>query len=616
MSPLAVHVALTLTFIESLGLGLLLLRIERVPGLRLLVGFLFGVAIWVITCELPTWFGPGAAPIGAALVGFAALTSAVFLHFVMVLCEVERNRARLVAIYGIGGLTCAAAVLFGPGHYGPWLSFDHFFFVNALGWTVGIVWALMGTAGHAVMAWSWWKRRGPLRGQLVAMCLASGWGLACMAGYAFAPLGIDVYPYPLLLLPAYPLILVYGILRYELMIVNAWARRGLAWALVVGLGSAAVIGLAALPLPFGRPSSGWELWLICVVTLLLAGLLLDPFRRLATRWVYPGSQVAEGAVDHWREQLAAAESMDALETIAARAISAQLRIDIRVRLGEGGAATPDRVPTLRCARRGTRWHCELEGWEAAPPGPRYVAQLFGTALAEAAHALEQAVAFAGRERLRQQQERLAELGALAATVAHDIRNPLNIIGMAAAMAPPAIREEIATQTARISQLASDLLDYAKSWQVEQRPLDLSDALHAMLGAGARVEIDASVGQVPRIDADPRRLQLAVLNLVDNAREAVRGVDGGRVRIEASRGDDGAVRLHVCDNGAGVPLEIRETLFQPFVSRRPGGTGLGLAIVAKILLAHGGAVALDARPPWATCFTLVFPPAADPSSSSP
>ena len=69
-----------------------------------------------------------------------------------------------------------------------------------------------------------------------------------------------------------------------------------------------------------------------------------------------------------------------------------------------------------------------------------------------------------------------------------------------------------------------------------------------------------------------------------------------------------MHLHVCDDGPGIPADIRDRLFQPFVSRRAGGTGLGLAIVAKIMEAHGGSVALAARPGWTTCFTLTLPAA--------
>jgi signal transduction histidine kinase len=102
------------------------------------------------------------------------------------------------------------------------------------------------------------------------------------------------------------------------------------------------------------------------------------------------------------------------------------------------------------------------------------------------------------------------------------------------------------------------------------------------------------------------------NLFENARAAtaVVGEDAvtthaGHVHIDAEA-SPGALLLHVCDNGPGVPEEIRARLFEPFASRSPGGTGLGLAIVARIMTAHGGSVALTERAPWRTCFTLSFP----------
>jgi signal transduction histidine kinase len=424
-----------------------------------------------------------------------------------------------------------------------------------------------------------------------------------MTGYAFGPLGVEVYPYPLLLLPLYPLILVYGILRYQLMIVNAWARRALAWALLVGLGSAAVIGLAALPLPFGAPLSGWRLWATAVSTLLACGLLLDPFRRLATRLVYPGSHLNDEDVERWRQALAVAETMAELSAIAAREISVQLRVRIDVLVGEASAESA--APTLRCHVRERRWRTELIGWDAAPPGPRYVAQLFGTTLADAAQRLERAMTMALRERDRQRQERLAELGALAATVAHDIRNPLNIISMAATMASDEVRQEIATQTARISQLTSDLLDYAKSWQIDPQLINLADYVRSAAARYPNIVVGETLAHPLFICADSRRLQQALLNLFDNAHAAVAS-NSGEISVDAKRSTDGAVELMICDNGAGVPAEIRETLFQPFVSRRPDGTGLGLAIVSKIMEAHGGSARLVERPGWKTCFSLTFP----------
>jgi signal transduction histidine kinase len=395
------------------------------------------------------------------------------------------------------------------------------------------------------------------------------------------------------------------------MIVNAWARRGLAWTLLVGLGSAVVVGLAALPLPFGGATSGWRLWAVVVATLLASGLLLDPFRRLATRLVYPGSHLAEGDVDRWRGDLARADRFEALAVDAARVLSSQLRLAIDVRIGaDAPSHATGEVPLLLARRDAERWRTELLGWDAAPPGPRHVAQLFGAALAEAAQRLEQAMALAGQERERQKQERLAELGALAATVAHDIRNPLNIIAMAAATVPPEVRREIAEQTARISQLASDLLDYAKSWQIERRRLDLALQLQAAATRYPEIELAPSVAGDLVIEGDARRLGQIFVNLFDNAR-AASDATPARIAVEADRRPDGAVEIHVCDNGAGIASEIRETLFQPFVSRSANGTGLGLAIVAKVMEAHGGSVRVTDRPGWVTCFTLTFPHAVVP-----
>jgi signal transduction histidine kinase len=612
MAPLYVHIALTLALIESWGLAALLLRVKGVRGLRLLVGFLVGVGIWVLSCELPSWFGPAFARLAAALVAFSALTSAVYLHFVLVLCGAPRRTRVLRAIYAVAVATTVAALVMPAGHYEHWLSFDSFFIPNAMGWTVGAVWSALAFAGHLVLFRYWLKRRGPPRGQLVAMCLASGWGVLCMSGYAFAPLRIDVYPFPLLALPLYPLILVYGILRYQLMIVNAWARRALAWALVVGLGSAAVIGLAALPLPLGGPASGWRLWTVAVATLLASGLLLDPFRRLATRFVYPGSRFTDDDVERWRSALAPAETYIELAMRAAQVLSDQLRLHIEVRiqpemLGEDVTKFANSyIPTLWCMRHDGGWHTTLSGWDAAPPGPRYVAQLFGATVAEMTQRLEHALSLALREREQQKQARLAELGALAATVAHDIRNPLNIIAMAAAAAPVDVRREIATQTQRISQLASDLLDYAKAWQIEKQSLALADYLRATAAPYSEIEVSATLDPVLCIDADSRRLRQALLNVFDNARAAIRAQNSGCIRVDVQTQASGAIELWICDNGPGVPAEIRDTLFQPFVSRRPDGTGLGLAIVAKIMQAHGGDVRLDATPGWNTCFVLRFP----------
>src|SRR5262249_28312402 len=129
-----------------------------------------------------------------------------------------------------------------------------------------------------------------------------------------------------------------------------------------------------------------------------------------------------------------------------------------------------------------------------PPGQRHLAELFGSLVLEAAVRVEQAQQLAARERERQLQARLAELGALAATVAHDIRNPLNIISMAVASAPGETRREVADQVDRIAHLTHDLLDYAKPWKLAAAEVDLAALVRTVVGRQPEVEIGLGLQQ--------------------------------------------------------------------------------------------------------------------------
>jgi signal transduction histidine kinase len=164
---------------------------------------------------------------------------------------------------------------------------------------------------------------------------------------------------------------------------------------------------------------------------------------------------------------------------------------------------------------------------------------------------------------------------------------------------------VADQVGRISHLTSDLLDYAKPWKIIPTRIDLSARARALAARWPTVGIGPGLEAPLWIEADGRRVEQALTNLLENANAST----AVHVFLDADRDSaagPGNVRLHVCDDGPGVPEEIRARLFEPFASRSPGGTGLGLAIVARILAAHGGTAALTERAHWSTCFTLTFP----------
>ena len=449
-----IHAVLGFALLETLALALLLLVwADRVAGARLLSAFLLGISLWMLGNEVPFWFSPQAEPVMMRLLSTAPLASALFFHFCVVFCGVRLGRVGLAAAYLLGLGASAWAMLGVPGHivYHPvigWIAV-----ADRVGFMASMAWVILGMAGFSVLLLSllrarqqqdWQKFR-----QIAAVTASCLWGMLCLTGYGIAVLGWPIYPFPLLGLPLYSLILVYGILRYGVFVANAWARRALVWALLLGLGAVVV---ALMPLvPF---ESRW-LGGLAVAASVLA--LNGPVRRVAERLVYPGGEVSAADLRAWRSALQAAETAQALAAQATALLSQRIGAKVQVTVGQASAHGSG-VPQLDCAKTTDGWSATLRGWDAAPPGPRHLAELFGTVVAEAAARVEQVQQSAARERQSQLQARLAELGALAATVAHDIRNPLNIIAMANAMAPAPTRAEVATQVLRISNLTRDLLD--------------------------------------------------------------------------------------------------------------------------------------------------------------
>jgi signal transduction histidine kinase len=595
-----IRAALGFALFQTLALaGVLLWWADRVAGARLLAAFLTGIAVWIAGNEWPNWFGPATESVAIALVATAPLTSAFFFHFCVVFSRAALGRWAVITAYVLGGSGTLLAELVVPGHLEWQRHVGWIAHANAVGWTASMAWVLLGIGGIAVLLRALVKAvvgaQRPARSQLAAVTASCLWGLLCLAGYGIAVLDLPLYPFPLLLLPFYPVILVYGILRYGVFVANAWARRALAWTLLVGLGLLAVPLTLLLPLD-SRWLSGAAVAVVCLA-------LNGPVRRFAERIVYPGGTASVADLQAWRDALARAATWDALASSAAELLSRRVGLRVEVRVGMAGDAV-SAAPMLACRESPSGWTTELQGWDSAPPGSRRLAELFAEVLNEAAGRLQHAALAEQRERERQVQARLAELGALAASVAHDLRNPLNIIAMAVATTPPEVRREVAGQVGRISHLAEDLLDYAKPWQVRPVPVDAALQVREAARHVPEVEIGHGLENAMPLLADPMRFAQAIGNLLSNARAAP-GVR--RVLVDAERTGT-QVHLHVCDDGAGVPADLRERLFEPFASRSPAGTGLGLAIVARIMAAHGGSVRLDDRPPWNTCFTLTFPAA--------
>lgn len=589
------HITNAVALAECAALAVLLaVWADKVAGAWLLILFLAGVSLWITGNELPVWFGPGAEPAGLGLLCTAPLASAVFFCFAASFSRVPLPGWMMWGVCALAAAVGLAAAIIGPGAFQPIPGLGYLAFPNKIGWAASLIWAGLAAAGHAALARSWWRQAGRQRQQITAIGVSSLLGAFCMSGYGITALHLPFAPWPLALLPAYPLALVYAILRYRVFVANDWAQRALGWSVLTALGVGIIALVAMLPLGHGGAARFLSGGLIAMLCLGLVG----PVRALALRVVYPGGTAGADDLRHWRASLRPAESFGELAARAEAILSR--RLGMRVAIHFEGALPARNAPALVCAAGAEGFHTLLSGWDAAPPGPRRLAELFGTVLADEADRLLRAEALAKRERERQTEARLAELGALAATIAHDVRNPLNIIRMAAAGVGPEMRGEIEGQVARLSRLASELLDYAKPWAVCAQDINAADLLHAVAARYQNIAYGPGLNGSVHLRADPHRLEQALVNLLDNAALA-----GGRVQVDVEQGN-GKMCIMVCDDGPGIPEEIRDRLFTPFVSRSPGGTGLGLAIVARVMAAHGGIVKLASRSGWTTCFVLEFP----------
>ncbi len=216
----------------------------------------------------------------------------------------------------------------------------------------------------------------------------------------------------------------------------------------------------------------------------------------------------------------------------------------------------------------------------------------------------------GEQRLRES-ERLAALGRLAGGIAHELRNPLTAIRMAVetATGPDGPGRAEARRIAlgeidRLDRTLRELLDFVRPRQPRKRDFALRDLVADVVALlkpqcdHLRVGLTGAVEGDPRLCADYDRVKQALLNLVLNGAQAQPA--GGFVRLRAEGG-----RLSVEDQGPGIPEEVRERLWEPFVTTRAAGIGLGLAVVKQIADEHGAAIDFRTGAK-GTTFTLRFP----------
>jgi two-component system NtrC family sensor kinase len=231
-----------------------------------------------------------------------------------------------------------------------------------------------------------------------------------------------------------------------------------------------------------------------------------------------------------------------------------------------------------------------------------------------------------------QTDRLASLGQLSASVAHEINNPISgVLNLSMLMQrilrddgipPQRVPEfrrylgQVAKESTRVGRIVSDLLAFSRRSKPQRAETDLNGIIrstvtliaHRLRLTEVRLELDLDPS-LPPLWGDASQMQQVVLNLLMNAAEATQGRTGAAVTVRTrASGSDAMVVLEVVDNGEGITAENLNRIFDPFFTTKPEGkgVGLGLAVVYGIVQEHGGEISVSSTAGQGAAFTVAIP----------
>jgi signal transduction histidine kinase len=216
---------------------------------------------------------------------------------------------------------------------------------------------------------------------------------------------------------------------------------------------------------------------------------------------------------------------------------------------------------------------------------------------------------------------------MTAGLSHEIRNPLNAIGLNAELLEEelaggggsdearALVSAIGHEVDRLGAVTEEYLRFARLPRPAFGREDLNELLSALCGflapelerAGIALDLVLAPG-LPPVRGDEAQLRAAFLNLLRNSREAM--ARGGALAVATRRGPAGEIEAEVRDTGAGIPPEALPRIFEPFYSTKEKGTGLGLAYAQQVIQEHGGTIRCASAPGEGTIFTVRLPAAPD------
>lgn len=230
------------------------------------------------------------------------------------------------------------------------------------------------------------------------------------------------------------------------------------------------------------------------------------------------------------------------------------------------------------------------------------------------------------EKRLKEAEHLSKIGTLASGIAHEIRNPLNLINLSidhlrttSAPEDPAKKEvftaaigNIKSEIQRLDSMVTNFLNFGKPLKLSLSPVSVAgivDETAALLSEGCseqkiHLSVRAEKG-LPPVNGDYKHIKTCLLNLFLNAMQAM--PEGGRLTADVSGGAAG-ISVTIKDTGCGIAPENIEKVFEPYFTTKDAGIGLGLALTKRIVEEHGGKILIESAPESGTSITVTLPSA--------
>lgn len=620
------NTSLWTTVLTALGVAVWLWSRRREDAsLPALAGFCLSMAIWCLGHIFALQQQPQFA---VPLLLANPLLPTSFLHFVIVWLKdsgvptLGLDR-RIPALYGIALLVTLASVWADGGYLAPWLDFPSFFHLALAGWLNLAYTVAVGVFAHVLLLYGFQRSQGNQRRSIVAIFVVGAWGFLLATSFILPSIPSHFFPYPMLALPSYAVLVAYSVVRYRLVEANRLVSHALQWFVVLMVSMLIMGGLLRLIEPLGLEElshvPNLQLLVYSTLLLLIAWFSYEPAKRLSERLIYPGGKIEEATLNHWASQLNRVTSWQALadvvETLWYERSHSKAGVRIVDAEGEPYVDT-ERTPQFTCVKR-SQWHCYLNGWEDIPPATHYMAEILAAMLPSTCASLERSLQLAKveaqAERARIEQRHLVELGGLTAAIAHELRNPLNIINMASAQTEPMIKGHIQNQVARAELLIRDTLSYASNIELNKTDIELMALVRQVaeqINGLFNVHIDVRGPDSLRGAFDGPRLQQVLINLLENSAAFIAQQPNGKIQLNVDELTDEQARtilvLTLHNNGPQIPDDMQAHLFEPFISKRSGGSGLGLSIVRRIVDAHQGSIEYREDCGWPVTFIVRLP----------